>query len=88
MLERAYKLRENIKDFIASKGENTDEFENPQFIADFAFLVDLTSRLNKLNKKMQGTGRFACDSYDQITSKYALMLPDEHSVLYIAAHTE
>lgn len=54
MLERFYSLRKEIALFLQDKGKSTAEINDPKWICDLAFLVDITKHLNDLNTKLQG----------------------------------
>lgn len=55
MLKRFYELRSEIKCFMDSKGKPVSEFEKENWLADLAFLVDITAHLNELNMRLQGS---------------------------------
>ena len=54
MLARVYELRNEIATFLENKNINATEFRNPEWLSNFAFLVDLTSHLNKLDFATSG----------------------------------
>ena len=54
ILARVYELRNEIAPFFQNKNINVTEFRNPKWVSKLAFLVDLTSHLNKLNLQLQG----------------------------------
>ncbi|XP_067453417.1 general transcription factor II-I repeat domain-containing protein 2-like [Thunnus thynnus] len=54
VLQRFYSLRSNIDKFLKEKGRPLHELSDPLWLADLAFLVDLTDHLNTLNKRLQG----------------------------------
>ena len=54
MLARVYELRNEIATFLENKNINATEFRNPEWVSNLAFLVDLTSHLNKLNLQLHG----------------------------------
>ena len=43
VLKRVWQLRDEISNFLDSKGQKKTEFEDPTWISDFAFLVDMTT---------------------------------------------
>ena len=53
MLARMCALRNEIAMFLENKSMNATEFRNPEWVSNLAFLVDLTSHLNKLNLLLQ-----------------------------------
>lgn len=54
VLQRFYSLRSEIDQFLKEKGRPLHELSDPLWLADLAFLVDLTHHLNTLNKNLQG----------------------------------
>ena len=54
MLARVCALRNEIAMFFENKNVNATEFYYSEWVSNFAFLVDLTSHLNKLNLQLQG----------------------------------
>ena len=54
MLERFYHLRKLIQIFMTSEGKEFPELSDVQWNCDLAFLVDISSHLNKFNTKLQG----------------------------------
>jgi hypothetical protein len=54
VLQRFYDLLPEIKLFMDMKGRPVDEFDNEEWIADLAFLVDITNHISSLNLTMQG----------------------------------
>ena len=63
VLERFFELREEICEFMESKGKDTSELRNKTFLCDVAFLCDTPSHLNALNLQLQGRGRIITDMY-------------------------
>lgn len=62
MLKRFFDLREEIGQFMEQKGKPVDELRDPEWIQDFAFMVDITNHLNDLNKMMQGRNKVVTHS--------------------------
>uniref|UniRef100_A0A3P9NQ89 DUF4371 domain-containing protein n=1 Tax=Poecilia reticulata TaxID=8081 RepID=A0A3P9NQ89_POERE len=54
VLQRFYLLRSEIDRFLKEKDRPLHELSDPLWLADLAFLVDLTHHLNTLNKNLQG----------------------------------
>lgn len=54
VLQRFYSLRSEIDQFLKEKGRPLHELTDPLWLADLAFLVDLTHHLYTLNKNLQG----------------------------------
>ena len=52
MLARVYKLRNEFSSFQKNKNINNTVFQDAEWLLSFAFLVDLTSQLNKLNLQL------------------------------------
>ncbi|KAK0143094.1 General transcription factor II-I repeat domain-containing protein 2B [Merluccius polli] len=53
-LQRFFSLRREIGQFLAEKGKPMQELSDPVWLADLAFLVDITKHLNVLNISLQG----------------------------------
>ncbi|RYE17860.1 MAG: hypothetical protein EOP45_15050 [Sphingobacteriaceae bacterium] len=58
MLVRLYELKEETKAFMQERGKTVslDDFCNPDFELQFAYLVDIFAHLNQLNLQLQGSG--------------------------------
>ena len=54
VLKRVWMLCDEISCFMEEKGNKVPEFQNPAWLCDFAFLVDITTHLNSLNSALQG----------------------------------
>lgn len=63
VLQRFYSLRSEIDRFLKEKGKPLHELNDPLWLADLAFLVDLTSHLNTLNKNLQGKDQLVSQLY-------------------------
>ncbi|XP_029312378.1 general transcription factor II-I repeat domain-containing protein 2-like [Cottoperca gobio] len=63
VLKRCFELREEICRFMESKGEDTTELRDKEFLCEVAFLCDLTSHLNALNLQLQDRGSVVTDMY-------------------------
>ena len=53
MLRRFYDLKEQVSVFMNMKDKAMPELDDPAWMCDVAFLVDVTSHLNELNTKLQ-----------------------------------
>lgn len=65
-LQRFYSLREEIRQFLAKKGQPMPELSDPVWLADFGFLVDITRHLNVLNTNLQGQNAMVSQLYSHI----------------------
>ncbi|KAK7938377.1 hypothetical protein WMY93_001703 [Mugilogobius chulae] len=66
VLERFWKIRNDIKDFLAQQKSPKaqvflDFLEEESNLDTLAFLVDITGHLNDLNLKLQGKDNSVCD---------------------------
>lgn len=50
------------------KGKPVAELDDPDWLHDLAFLVDITEHLNVLNVNMQGRNKLVAEYYDSILS--------------------
>ncbi|CAM1299181.1 GTF2IRD2B (predicted) [Pycnogonum litorale] len=73
-LKRVWELREEIAQFMESKGRPLLEFSDEQWLCDFAFLVDITEKLNQLNVSMQGKDKLVHNLFGDIKSFEAKLL--------------
>ncbi|GAA6073181.1 general transcription factor II-I repeat domain-containing protein 2-like [Tachysurus ichikawai] len=63
LLQRFYSLRSEIDKFLKEKGRPLHKLSDPLWLADLAFLVDLTHHLNTLNKNLQGKEQLVSHLY-------------------------
>ncbi|KAK7891861.1 hypothetical protein WMY93_023824 [Mugilogobius chulae] len=63
VLQRFYALRSEIDQFLKEKGRPLPELSDPLWLANLAFLVDLTHHLNTLNKNLQGKEQLVSHLY-------------------------
>ena len=56
VLDRVWELKPQIRQFLEIKGKQNDfpQFENTEWLSDFAFMVDLFGHMNELNTKLLG----------------------------------
>lgn len=68
MLRRFYNLRNEIKNFMTSKGKLIEELEDKDWLSDLAFMVDLTGHLNELNIRLQGKDQFVHQIFQHVVA--------------------
>jgi len=56
VLKRVWDLKAEIQEFCEKKGKDIPELSDEDWMADFAFAVDVTALMNELNTKLQGKG--------------------------------
>lgn len=66
VLKRFFELREEIEQFMETKGREVEEFKSPEWVRDLAFMVDITQHLNSLNKMMQGRRKVVTQFYEGV----------------------
>ena len=66
MLKRIYNLKNDIQLFVEMKEYPFPQFNDKEWMCDFAFLVDITQHLNDLNMELQGKSQFIHNMFDQI----------------------
>ena len=66
VLERIFKLKDEIQQFMEGKGNPIAEFNDAEWICDLAFLVDITSHLNELNSRLQRKGQLINCMFDHV----------------------
>ncbi|KAL1270843.1 hypothetical protein QQF64_029859 [Cirrhinus molitorella] len=79
MLERFYKLREEVKHFMEIKGKPVVELSDDKWLCDLAFKVDITKHLSELNIKLQVPDNLQhkiieLQTDDELKAKYNLPL--------------
>ena len=67
-MKRVFELKDAIQAFMEGKGHPIAEFNNPEWIQDFAFLVDVTTHLNKLNSQLQEKEQLIHSMFDHINT--------------------
>ncbi|XP_073687696.1 general transcription factor II-I repeat domain-containing protein 2A-like [Garra rufa] len=68
MLERFYKLREEVKQFMEIKGKPVVELSDDKWLCDLAFMVDITKHLSELNVKLQGPNQLLSSLLSHVKS--------------------
>nr|XP_046210501.1 general transcription factor II-I repeat domain-containing protein 2-like [Oncorhynchus gorbuscha] len=63
VLNRCFELREEICQFLETKGKDAAELREQKFLCELAFLCDISSHLDALNLQLQGRGRIITDMY-------------------------
>ncbi|KAL0202287.1 hypothetical protein M9458_000305 [Cirrhinus mrigala] len=66
VLKRFFELRSEISQFMKDKGKPVTELDDPEWVRDLDFMVDVTEHLNVLNAKMQGRNKIVTEYYDCI----------------------
>ena len=68
MLRRFYELLKEVALFLKNKGRPMIEVEDESWLCDLAFLVDITTRMNELNTRLQRKAQYASEMYGHIKS--------------------
>ncbi|XP_065098135.1 general transcription factor II-I repeat domain-containing protein 2-like [Paramisgurnus dabryanus] len=68
VLNRFFELREEICQFMKSKGKDSTFIQDVKWLHELAFLCDLTKHLTALNLQLQGRDRVVTDMYDAVKS--------------------
>ena len=63
MLRQFYKLRKQVALFLKNTGQPRAEMEDESWLYDLAFLVDITTRMNELNTRLQRKALYASEMY-------------------------
>ncbi|KAK0145575.1 General transcription factor II-I repeat domain-containing protein 2 [Merluccius polli] len=66
VLKRFFELRAEVKRFMEDGRLDVPELDNPKWIMDLAFLVDITQQLNILNLKLQGPSQLITTAYESV----------------------
>lgn len=67
-LKGFFNLREEIDMFMNEKQESVPELSDDDWLLDLCFLVDITEKLNQLNKDLQGQDNLIIDACNFINS--------------------
>lgn len=66
VLKRVWDLKAEIQEFCEKKGKDIPELSDEDWMADFAFAVDVTTLMNELNTKLQGKGLFVHEMHSLV----------------------
>nr|XP_057931891.1 general transcription factor II-I repeat domain-containing protein 2 [Doryrhamphus excisus] len=78
-LQRFFSLREEIGQFLTKKGQPMPQLNDPVWLADLGFLVDITQHLNALNTSLQGQNAVVSQLYSHIKAfRTKLLLFQRH----------
>ncbi|XP_071214539.1 general transcription factor II-I repeat domain-containing protein 2A-like [Salvelinus alpinus] len=68
VLKRVWDLKLEIVEFLKMKGKYVDfpQLQDKEWLADFAFTMDIMALMNELNFKLQGKGLFARQMYSLV----------------------
>ncbi|XP_061127419.1 general transcription factor II-I repeat domain-containing protein 2B-like [Syngnathus typhle] len=66
VLKRVWDLKAEIQEFCEKKGKDIPELSDEDWMADFAFAVDVTALMNELNTKLQGKGLFVHEMHSLV----------------------
>ncbi len=64
VLKIIFELRTEVKRFMEDGRMDVPEFDDPKWVMDLAFLVDITQELNVLNLKLKGPGQLITAAYE------------------------
>ena len=78
VLSHLFELRDKIKEFLCKmRNEMAEYFEDPEFIQNLAYLADVFTALNELNRSLQGQGIkviHACEKLSAFKEKLQLCI--------------
>ena len=66
MLRQFYELRKEVALFLKNKGRPMAEIKDESWLCDLAFLVDIATRINELNTRLQREAQYASEMYGHI----------------------
>ncbi|XP_063768169.1 general transcription factor II-I repeat domain-containing protein 2-like [Eleginops maclovinus] len=66
VLKRVWDLKAEIREFCERKGKDIPELSDEDWMADFAFAVDVTALMNELSTKLQGKGLFVHEMHSLV----------------------
>ena len=68
MLKRVFELKDAIHAFLETKGNSIAEFNDEEWIENFAFLVDITAHVNEINSRLQRKGQLIHSIFDRVNA--------------------
>ena len=66
VLKRVFDLRNEIQQFMQSKGKPIAEFNDPKWMTEFAFVTDILLHMNDLNTRLQSEDQLVHTLFDHI----------------------
>ncbi|XP_063732433.1 CCR4-NOT transcription complex subunit 7 isoform X1 [Eleginops maclovinus] len=66
VLKRVWDLKAEIRECCEKKAKDIPELSDEDWMADFAFAVDVTALMNELNTKLQGKGLFVHEMHSLV----------------------
>lgn len=79
-LTRFWNLREEIRIFMNENGEDVPQLYDEKWLLDLCFLIDITTKLNELNQKLQGENKLIVNCYQDIKTFIATLKFYEHQL--------
>ena len=82
LVKRAWDLKSEIAEFLQMKGKYVDfpQLQHKEWLADFAFTVDIMTLMNELTSKLQGKGLFTHQMYSLVKAFKGKLLLLTHQV--------
>ena len=68
MLKQVFELKNAIQAFLETTGNLIAEFNDKEWIENFAFLVDITTHVKKLNSRLQRKGQLIHSMFDDVNA--------------------
>lgn len=66
VLKRVWDLKAEIREFCEKKGKDIPQLSHKDWMADFAFAVEVTVLMNELNTKLQDKGLFVHEMHSLV----------------------